>query len=82
MTTDGPEAAFRRERMKTLIAVLVAICAILLVVDVWIHKHGPFRIEHAWGFYAWVGVLAGLVAVGFGLVAAVILRRGEDYYDG
>ena len=60
---------------------LYAICALLVLVDPFIHKHGYFAIEHVWGYYAVCG-FAGCV----GLVLAarlmrVILMRPEDYYD-
>lgn len=60
---------------------LFAACAGLVVVDPFIHKHGPFAIEHVWGFYGIVGFLAcvGLV-VGAKLVRAALMRP-EDYYD-
>ena len=47
------------------------ICAALVVADIFVHKHGPFPIEHVFGFYAWYEFLAcvGLV------LAAKVLRR-------
>jgi len=57
------------------------ICAVLVVADVFVHKHGPFAIEHVFGFYAWYGFIA---CVGLVLAAKVlrrVLMRPEDYYD-
>jgi hypothetical protein len=57
------------------------ICAVLVVADVFVHKHGPFAIEYVFGFYAWYGFLA---CVGLVLAAKVlrrVLMRPEDYYD-
>ncbi|MDQ2081308.1 hypothetical protein RA307_14075 [Xanthobacteraceae bacterium Astr-EGSB] len=56
------------------------VCALLLVIDVVIHKHGPFAIEHLFGFYGIFGFVAcvGLVLAAKGL--RVILARPEDYY--
>ena len=60
---------------------LYAICAFLLVIDAWVPKHGPFAIEHWFGFYAFYGFIAcvGLVIAAKGL--RVILMRPEEFYD-
>jgi hypothetical protein len=57
------------------------ICAALVVADVFELKHGPFAVEHVFGFYAWFGFFA---CVGLVLAAKVLRRvlwRPEDYYD-
>jgi hypothetical protein len=60
---------------------LYGICALLLLIDVMVPKHGPFAIEHLFGFYGAFGFVAcvGLVLAAKGL--RVILMRPEDYYD-
>ncbi|MGI9379535.1 MAG: hypothetical protein ACR2OW_07755 [Methyloligellaceae bacterium] len=58
-----------------------AISAFLLVIDPFVHKHGPFAIEHWWGFYG----IYGFISCVFLVIAAKELRklimRREDYYD-
>lgn len=55
---------------------------LLLVIDVFYHKHAIFPWEGYFGFYAVFGFVACVVLV---LVAKYILRplamRKEDYYD-
>lgn len=60
---------------------LYAVCALLVLVDILVPKHGPFAIEHWFGFYAFYGFIAcvGLVIAAKGL--RVILMKPEDYYD-
>lgn len=60
---------------------LYGICAFLLLIDIFVPKHGPFGIEHLFGFYGIYGFVAcvGLVLTAKGL--RVILMRPEDYYD-
>ena len=43
----------------------VVFSALLIVIDPFVHKHGPFAIEHVWGFYAIYGFVAcvGLVLI-------------------
>ena len=57
------------------------ICGLLFALDVVTHKHGPFAIEHLFGFY---GIYGFVACVGLVLAAKVmrrILMRPEDYYD-
>ena len=57
------------------------VCAVLLLMDIVVVKHGPFAIEHIFGFY---GVFGFVACVGLVLAAKalrVILMRPEDYYD-
>lgn len=60
---------------------LYAFCAALFLIDVFVPKHGPFTIEHLFGFYGIYGFVAciGLVLAAKGL--RVILMRPEDYYE-
>ncbi|MCH9809284.1 MAG: hypothetical protein K0U74_16280 [Alphaproteobacteria bacterium] len=60
---------------------LSAICALLVVADLFVHKHGYFKIEHVLGFYAFFGFLACTVLVLAAKLIRAILMRPEDYYD-
>ncbi|MGI9385205.1 MAG: hypothetical protein ACR2PO_18785 [Methyloligellaceae bacterium] len=60
---------------------LYAICALLLVIDPLIHKHGPFAIEHWLGFYGIYGFVACVALVLAAKELRRILMRSEDYYD-
>ena len=60
---------------------LYALGALLLLIDPLVEKHGPFAIEHWFGFYgiyAFVGCVL-IVLAGRGL--RLIVMRSEDYYD-
>lgn len=60
---------------------LYAVCALLLVIDPLIHKHGPFAVEHWFGFYGIYGFV-GCVALVLGAKELrKLLMRPEDYYD-
>jgi hypothetical protein len=60
---------------------LYAICALLLLVDVLVPKHGPFAIEHLFDFYGIYGFVACVGLVLAAKALRVILIRPEDYYD-
>jgi hypothetical protein len=60
---------------------LYAICAFLFALDVFVPKHGPFAIEHLFGFYGVFGFVACVGLVMAARALRVILMRPEDYYD-
>jgi hypothetical protein len=57
------------------------LCALLLAVDVFVPKHGPFAIEHLFGFYAFYGFIACVLLVLAAKQLRRVLMRPEDYYD-
>ena len=67
--------------VNKIVYALYALSALLLVIDPLVHKHGPFEIEHWFGFYG----IYGFVGCVFLVLAAKELRRlvmrDEDYYD-
>jgi hypothetical protein len=70
-----------RRNVDRIVWALYAVCAFLLLIDWFVHKHGPFAVEHWFGFYGIYGFVACV-----GLVIAAkemrrILMRPEDYYD-
>lgn len=60
---------------------LCGACVLLLGVDIFVHKHGPFAVVHWFGFYGLysLAACAGILLVTAGLRRA--LTRREDYYD-
>ena len=60
---------------------LYATCGLLLVIDPFVHKHGPFAIEHWFGFYGIFGFVACVALVLAAKQLRRILMRSEDYYD-
>jgi hypothetical protein len=64
-----------------LVRVFYAICAVLVVIDVFVPKHGPYAIEHWFGFYGWFGFIACVALVLIAKQLRRVLMRPEDYYD-
>ena len=60
---------------------LYVTCGLLLVIDPFVHKHGPFAIEHWFGFYGIFGFVACVALVLAAKQLRRILMRPEDYYD-
>jgi hypothetical protein len=57
------------------------LCGLALVIDPWVTKHGPYSIEHWWGFYGLFGFVACVALVLIAKELRKILMRSEDYYD-
>lgn len=77
-STSAPDD---RRTVDRMVWVLAAVCAVLLAIDWFVPKHGPFAIEHWFGFYGLFGLVA---CVGFILISKIlrhIVIRPEDYYD-
>jgi hypothetical protein len=67
--------------VEWIVRAVYLICAALVVADIFVPKHGPFAVEHVFGFYAWYGFFA---CVGLVLAAKAlrrVLMRPENYYD-
>jgi hypothetical protein len=64
-----------------LVRVFYAICAVLVAIDVFVPKHGPYAIEHWFGFYGWFGFIACVALVLIAKQLRRVLMRPEDYYD-
>jgi hypothetical protein len=60
---------------------LYALCALLLAIDAFVPKHGPFAVEYIFGFYALFGFIACVGLVLAARVLRLIIMRPEDYYD-
>lgn len=67
-----------RQRLRTIFYLSLLI---LLIVDLFVPKHGHFPWEEAYAFYAAYGFIGcvGLIFVAKGL--RWLVRRKEDYYD-
>ncbi len=70
-----------RRNVDKIVYALYAVCAVLLLVDPLVHKHGPFAIEHWWGFYGIYGFVGCVFLVLAAKVLRLIVMRPEDYYD-
>jgi hypothetical protein len=64
-----------------LVRVFYVVCALLIAIDVLVPKHGPFAIEHWFGFYGFFGFIACVVLVLAAKQLRKVLMRPEDYYD-
>ena len=61
--------------------VLVAVCAGLIIADLFYHKHVVYDFENWFGFYGLFGFFLPVVLVLLAQALRKILMRDEDYYD-
>ncbi len=64
-----------------LVHVFYGVCAVLVAIDVFVPKHGPFALEHIFGFYGFYGFCACVALVLAAKQLRRVLMRPEDYYD-
>lgn len=69
------------KNVKKVVWGVYAISAAVLVIDPLVHKHGPFAIEHIWGFYGIYGFIGCVFLVLAAKEMRRFLMRSEDYYE-
>jgi hypothetical protein len=70
-----------RRNVDRLVRGFYAVCALLIGIDVFVPKHGPYALEHWFGFYGWFGFAACVALVLIAKQLRRILMRPENYYD-
>ena len=72
---------YDKKVINFIVYLLYALCAAVLLVDVFHHKHGHFTFEEWFGFYALYGFVSYMVIVLSAKQLRKLLKRDEDYYD-
>lgn len=70
-----------RRNVDKIVYAIYGTCALLLVIDPFVHKHG-FGIAHWFGFYGFYGFLGCVALVLIAKEMRRVVMRSEDYYDG
>lgn len=82
--TSGDEKTYWLDQPKNQRTVRVSLyvaCAILALVDLFVHRHIIFAIEKIPAFYALFGFVACVVLVWIATWMRKFLMRDEEYYD-
>lgn len=81
MSDIPPRGRLDRPRNVTrIVHGLYAVCLLLLVAELVIHRHADFGVEAWFGFYAALGFLAYCGIVFSAKALRRLVRRSEDYY--
>ena len=67
--------------VKKLLIILYVVCALLLLTDVFYHKHAIIGLEESFGFYGIYGFVACVILVLVAKEMRRLLGRAEDYYE-
>lgn len=70
-----------RRNVDRIVWSVYAVCGFLFVIDVFVPKHGPFEVEHLFGFHAIFGFVAYAALVVAAEALRALVKRPEDYYD-
>jgi hypothetical protein len=71
----------KRRNVDRLVHTFYVICAFLITIDIFVPKHGPFFVEHLFGFYGFFGFIACVALVLIAKQLRRVLMRPENYYD-
>ncbi len=67
--------------VKRFLVMFFSSLAVLLIVDLFIPKHGHFPWEDAPDFFAAYGFFACVMLVFIAKLMRIFIKRDEDYYD-
>ncbi len=60
---------------------LYSLCAVLLLADLFYHRHSVHPWDSWWGFYAVYGFVGCVLLVLVARLLRRVVKRPEDYYD-
>ena len=82
MTSDNDATHQNRSDLKDMIfRLLLALCILLAVLELVVHRHSTFAWEGWLGFYAVWGFVSLFGVVIIGKQLRRFIKRREDYYD-
>lgn len=83
MKQEGePPALFDNPKnVKRVIYGLYVVCVVVVLLDLFYHKHIHFPIEDTFGFFGFYGFVGCVTLVLLAKVLRLIVMRKEDYYD-
>jgi hypothetical protein len=81
MQSDKPDFFEKPENIKRMLRVFYALCVLLCLADVVVHRHTYLSIEKLWGFYPLYGFVGCVVLVIVAKWMRTFLMREENYYE-
>lgn len=81
MNDDTPSVFDHPRNVRRVLILLYACCAVLLALDLFLHRHILHPWEQLWGFYPLYGFVGCVILVLVARWMRTFLMRPEDYYD-
>ncbi len=69
------------ENIKRLWIMLYAVCVLLIIPDLFTHRHAHFGFDSTFGFYAFLGFVSCAALILFSKLVGLVLKVKENYYD-
>ena len=69
------------ENVKRFLGVFYVSLVVLLIVDIFIHKHAEFPWEGALDFFAVYGFVSCVLLIFIAKALRIFIKKDEDYYD-
>ena len=71
----------KRKNVVLMVRIFLAVCILLLLLNLVIHRHELFTWEGWFGFYGFYGFVACVTLVLAARLLRRLVMRREDYYD-
>ena len=71
----------RKDNIRKLWIIFIAILAMTVIAGLFVHQHQSFGIEDSFGFFAWYGFVSCVGMIVFAKLLGLFLKRPEDYYE-
>ena len=71
----------RKDNIRKLWIIFIAILAMTVIAGLFVHQHQPFGIEDSCCFFAWYGFVSCVGMIVFAKLLGLFLKRPEDYYE-
>lgn len=69
------------KNIKSILNIFYGCCVLLLILDLFIHRHVIHSWENIWGFYPLFGFVGCVILVLVATWLRTFLMRDEDYYQ-
>ncbi|MCK5498189.1 MAG: hypothetical protein KAI77_03260 [Gammaproteobacteria bacterium] len=80
--SNGKEHYFDKpENVNFVLRIFYAVCGLLLITDIFYHRHVIHSLEDIFGFYTLYGFVACVALVRIATYMRKVIMRDEDYYD-
>lgn len=80
MSEQNKHWLLRKDNIRKLWLMFIAVLLVTLVAGLFVHQHESFGIEDSFGFFGWYGFITCVGMVIFAKVLGLFLKRPEDYY--
>ncbi|HEX9625525.1 MAG TPA: hypothetical protein VGA00_01145 [Acidiferrobacterales bacterium] len=71
----------RPETIRKLWIAFIAVLALTLAPNFFMHPHAAFGVDGTFGFGAWFGFGACVALIVFAKLLGILLKRRDTYYD-